>query len=152
MLTSKTNSKRLTNQEIKKILHEEGPLQIKAFEYKGQSIRELILLFGELSFRHDTLNKKGDFETGVAKKRSFCDIYRFIINYRPHATVKTVKKTLAELIVENKVRPTFCGVIYRAVFMFPKFTCGDITPGDYKGRLGYGTEFGCSIGEFFEIN
>lgn len=152
-LSTETNKKRLTNQEIKKALHEEGPLRIKEFVYEGQSVRELILLFGEYSWKYPTYDKNGRQQCAASRNRSFCDIYAFILGVRPNITVRTVKQEIAKLIIEAKIQPAECPQIRRGTLLFPGTNAsGKIAKDDYKGRLTKFTEFGCNMGEFYEIN
>ncbi len=145
--------KALTNAEIKNGLKEEGTLFIKEFEYTGQTIKELVLLFGEYSFKYSTWSSKTNKVMCLAsKKRSFSDLYCFISHYRPLATVKTVKEKVAEAILEGNIYPTFCGVIDRGVFLYkPYQISGNHNNLEYKNRLTYKTEFGQTIGEFYNI-
>lgn len=147
-----TTKKKLSNQEIKAALHEEGPLSFKEFSYEGESIEELINIFAEYSFRFPTLNSKGNQMCAASKRRSFCDVYCFIINHRPNATVKTVKAIIRKLILEAKIQPAYCPLINRGTLLFAGFNAsGRIPPEDYKTRLDKQTEFGCTMGEFYEL-
>lgn len=151
-ITTVTNRKRLTNQEIKKALHEEGPLHIKEFKYEGESIRELILAFGEYSFKYSTYDKNGSKMCAPGKNRSFCDLYCWIIGIRPNATVRTVKQEVAKLIIEGEIHPSDCSQINRGVYFFAGYQISRNQGKDsYKQRLSKFTEFGCNAGEFYEI-
>ena len=152
-LTTVSNKKKLTNQEIKKAIHEEGPLKIKEFVYEGQSVRELVLLFGEYSWKYSTLNKNGSEQCRPSKNRSFCDVYAFILGLRPNITVRTVKQEIAKLIIEGKIQPAECPQINRGTLLYAGYNASAKIPkDDYKSRLTKFTEFGCNMGEFYEIN
>ena len=150
----KEDNEPFTNNQIKDGLKEEGTLFIEEFTYQDETIKELIGIFGEYSFKYKTIsNKRGKVMCNPSKKRSFCDLYCFIIHYRPNATVKTVKEKVREAILDGLIYPTVCGVIMRGVYLFKPFQIGekhDINK--YKQNLDKEIEFGMSIGEFYNLS
>lgn len=142
----------LSNARIKKELLEIGTIYIKPFEFKNETIEELILLFGGLSFKHNTYSSDGDLQCKASKKRSFSDLYRFIVHYRPNATVRTVKEKVAKLIMENKILPGFCPQIDKSILLYPGIHTGaQIPPNSYKARFDYKTEFGMNTKTFYNL-
>lgn len=151
-LKASTTTRKLSNQEIKSALEAEGPLSIKEFSYEGESIEELILKFGEYSFKFPTLDKKGSVMCAASKRRSFCDVFCFVKNYRPNATVKTTKGIIRKLILQCKIQPAYCPQIDRGTLLFAGYNASaKIGPDDYKARLDKATEFGCNMGQFYEL-
>lgn len=142
-----------TNKEISEGLREEGALYIKEFKYERQGIKELVKIFGDYSWKYPTYEVNGDKKMcNAAKQRSFSDLYRFVINYRSRTTVRTLKEAVKEHILEGNILPTHCGQIHRGVFLYRGYQMGIGHPKDgWKERLNKDTEFGMTVGEFYEL-
>ena len=67
--------------------------------------------------------------------------------------MRTVKQEIAKLIIECKIQPAQCPTIKRGTLLFAGTNASrNIPANDYKNRTGKFTEFGCNMGEFYEIN
>ena len=145
-----TGGKTRTDEEAEEAIREEPTLTFKSFRYDNETVEELVHKFFKFSWVEDTYDNKNRRNCNAGRKRSFTDIYSFILHHIPEVDIKELKSVLKKMLVAGEVVNDYCSTIKRSIFYYPGQHISSNHTISFDNRRGYDTEFNVNMGTFLK--
>lgn len=139
-----------SDEEIEKGIREEPTIFFKVFIYNGETVRQLIDIFFQKSWSHNSYNSNdpNNKQCDGGRSRSFTDLYSFILHHIPETDIKELKYYLKEMFTTGKLVSEFCDDIERTILHYPGQNISTNHNYLYNSFSQNKTEFNMTMDEF----